>query len=283
MAVAKLVCGACGATLGSEDTRCAACGETVEHASASSKADIRCHVCGHRNATAAELCQSCGARLGTEPARTARKKKQAVPAGRAGKPGGLPWQWISGAAVLALVGYLLITSLSEKPASQTASGVGTSAVGPAPVMPGANKVDVTPFELAVRNNPENLDALLRLGNVLHDNGEYGRAIDTYRLYVAKNPGNPDARVDLGICYFELGRQNPADADSLFQQALTEMRDALRRTPDHQPAAFNLGIVNLTMGNIEESNKWLARAVAINKTSDLGKKAENILQQHTSLQ
>ena len=75
-------------------------------------------------------------------------------------------------------------------------------------------------------------------------------------------------------------QDSSNAARYFAQAIQEMRTVAESSPRHQPAAFNLGIVNLHMGNLEESNKWFKRAVELGKSTDLGMRAEKILQQHS---
>jgi tetratricopeptide (TPR) repeat protein len=133
--------------------------------------------------------------------------------------------------------------------------------------------------------PSDAPALLRLANILHDNAMRDsrfllRAIETYKKYLNLQPANPDARVDLGICYFELGRVDSINNRSLFSQAIREMETAFRSSPTHQPAAFNLGIVNLNAGNLEESNKWMKKTVELNQQSELGQRAQRILEQHS---
>jgi tetratricopeptide (TPR) repeat protein len=247
------------------------------------EAEIRCSVCGHRNPPEAPVCASCGARLQSaapprrpqsEGKQKPRKSPPATPAGRRIEP----WQLISGAAVIILLTYLISISLSSKGSNQNPSA--PPATSP-PITPlqGMNKVDTAPFELAVRQNPADLGAQLRLANVLHDNGDYTRAIETYKTYLSKDPGNPDARVDLGICYFEVAKQGLENSPEYYRLALNEMQSVIKKSPNHQPAAFNLGIVYLNMGDVAESNKWFTRAVGINKDSDLGHRAQNMLTQH----
>jgi tetratricopeptide (TPR) repeat protein len=141
-------------------------------------------------------------------------------------------------------------------------------------------VDLTPLEQAVVANPNDQTALLALANGLHDSRNWARAISTYEKYLEKDPGNPDARVDMGICYFELAKQDPGKAGEYYGKAVATMQAALQGHPDHQPAAFNLGVVNLQMGNIEESTEWLKRAVDLGKSSPLGQRAQRMLEQHT---
>jgi Tfp pilus assembly protein PilF len=94
------------------------------------------------------------------------------------------------------------------------------------------------------------------------------------------PNDPDARTDLGMTYFQYAQIDTARGVVLFQQAASEMETAFANSPRHQTSAFNLGVVNLHMGNLEESNKWFMKAVEIDKNSDLGIRAQKILSQHT---
>jgi tetratricopeptide (TPR) repeat protein len=144
-------------------------------------------------------------------------------------------------------------------------------------MPGVK--DIVPFEQAVAANPGNSDALLDLANALHDNGMYPRAIATYQKYLALKPDDPNARVDLGICYYELAGHDTAHTGVLFSTAIKEMETALKRNPRHQPAAFNLGVVNLSMGNLEQSRTWFRKAADLDKKSELGIRAQKMLDQH----
>ena len=58
-----------------------------------------------------------------------------------------------------------------------------------------------------------------------------------------------------------------------------MKEALKYNPHHQIAHLNLGIVNLALGNLKESRKWLEEAVKIDPSSEAGKRAEEILKSH----
>ena len=87
-----------------------------------------------------------------------------------------------------------------------------------------------------------------------------------------NPNDANARVDMGICYKELGN---------FTEAENAMKTALHYVPNHLNAHFNLGIVYLSEGNLQESNKWFKRTVALDPTSEAGKRAQQLLTQHNS--
>jgi tetratricopeptide (TPR) repeat protein len=187
-----------------------------------------------------------------------------------------PWQVISGVAILALFGFFLYLELSRQPESS-----GTVMSGPPPVMQPqmAPALDVTPFERAVESNPNDPAALLALANVLHDNGGFSRAIETYKKYLKIKPDDPNARVDMGICYYQLGGQDSIHANMLMATAIQEMEIALKGSPRHQPAAFNLGVVTLTLGDLEKSRAWFRKAVELDKSSELGMRAQKMLDQH----
>jgi DNA-directed RNA polymerase subunit RPC12/RpoP len=284
MARVRLVCGSCGADVAPGSTRCAACGTELENADAV----VRCTVCGHPNAGDVVLCASCGARLpgADAPGRVKEKgsrsgappeKKKRAEAG----PRGISFRWWQTALLAAAGAGIVYLAVSPTPAPAPQS---TAPQGVAPqLVPGlgaAPMVDVRPFEEAVRSGPADLAARLRLANAYHDAGRYQDAIGTYRTYLETRPADADARVDMGICYYELGRQDSAASPQMFGEAVRAMSEAFRRNPRHQPAAFNLGIVHLSMGKIDESTAWFRKAAALDSTTELGKRAHRMLEQHS---
>jgi hypothetical protein len=280
MATIRAVCGDCGAQVGHDDLQCPRCGAALSWGGET--AGRRCPVCGHVTHGGGTACESCGAQLPGSGTRTPerqkpqpkpQKRKEASPKERRWHPDA--WQVISFVAFGVLVAYFLFSELSRETGRPMTGASSAGAVSSAPVVQ-----DVAPLEQAVAANPKDAAAQLRLANALHDNGMTMRAVEVYKRYLALRPDDPDARVDLGICYDQLALADSANARQWFSLALQEMEDAARRAPTHQAAAFNLGIVNLHGGHIEESNTWFRRAVEINKSSDLGMRAQKILEQHT---
>jgi cytochrome c-type biogenesis protein CcmH/NrfG len=192
-----------------------------------------------------------------------------------------PWQILAGIAALAVIGYF-VYSESNSPSLKT-QPLGQD--NTAPVTP-ATMQEIEHLQKTVDANPNDAASLLRLANLLHDGGLHDtrflfRAEQAYKQYLVLNPKDPDARVDLGIVYFELARVDSLNTDALYSQAISEMQIVARANPKHQPAAFNLGIVNLHSGNAEESSRWFQKAVDINPNSDLGTRAKRLLEQHSS--
>ncbi|MDP2035913.1 MAG: tetratricopeptide repeat protein, partial [Ignavibacteria bacterium] len=105
---------------------------------------------------------------------------------------------------------------------------------------------ITELQKTVDSNPSNLDALLNLAHLLNDSGFKDKAIERYEQYLKQNSKAADVWVDMGVCYFELGKNS---------EAISKMEKALTIEPKHQIAHLNLGIVNLSSGNKEKALSW----------------------------
>ena len=293
MAIARLVCGGCGAVLTRDDKFCARCGARVDAGAPKQSVEllssVRCKACGREVAADANFCESCGARL---RGATASQQKQKIQKKNAGgesraKEGHTerfrfePWQVITGVIVAAIIAFFAYTELTrdQQPRSPV---VQQSTPPPAPEM----MQQIEQMQRTVDANPADAASLLKLANMLHDAGMnspmlLNRAINTYSKYLALKPTDPNARVDMGICYFEMARADTNNAATWLSKSIQEMQAAFTSNPTHQPAAFNLGIVNLNAGNLEESNTWFKKAVEIDPNSTLGKKAQQMLEQHSA--
>jgi hypothetical protein len=287
MAVARLVCGNCNAVISPADTVCPSCKSPIEREGG---AGVRvCPVCGHRNDPDAGTCASCGVRLaGGAPRRKEEKKREKQKPGRPG--GGAPsadyWPYVAGGAVVVLLAVLVYYQVTgEKPVTSTPGAMGSGSGAPAapPVMNGVNGPtgdELKELESAVHSRPNDMGALIKLANALHDGRMLPRAVETYKKYLSQRPKDPDARTDLGICYFQMAQGDSAsDADPLLRRAAQEMEEAHRGAPTHQASAFNLGVVYLHLNEIDQANEWLRKTVAINAQSELGIKAQGILKQN----
>lgn len=89
------------------------------------------------------------------------------------------------------------------------------------------------FEQILKKNPNDLRALVELGNLYFDYGQFQSAINMYQRALKLNPTNNDVRTDLAIAYFNLG---------VVDTSLTELQKVIKMNPNHAMAYFNLGIV-----------------------------------------
>ncbi len=86
---------------------------------------------------------------------------------------------------------------------------------------------------AVKQDPKNVVAWIKLGNNLMDSARYPEAIDAYEKALALDPKNVDVRVDMGTCYRRVRRAD---------RAAEEFRKAISINPLHPYAHRNLGVV-----------------------------------------
>ena len=305
MARAVIVCSDCGKELSPTDTFCSQCGAKVEQEVGSNKPPVRpnvavltCKVCGHKNAHSGAYCEACGAKL---PGRvvtgqavsSVREKKQTPP--KKARPEKNQsssfkletWHYVVGAFILGLVGVFIYVELQRDYPTNVAPQQPSAPMRfPASQTPPTKEIldAIVRLEKTVKDNPNDAGAKLLLANALHDGAMHDgsmfpRAIEAYKKYLQVKPGDPNARIDLGICYFELGKIDSMQSANLFSMAINEMELTMKSNPKHQAGAFNLGIVYLWTGNMQESNRWLKKAVGLNAESDLGKRAKAILEPH----
>jgi cytochrome c-type biogenesis protein CcmH/NrfG len=103
-------------------------------------------------------------------------------------------------------------------------------------------------------SPDNVSALIQLGNLYFDTNEYDQAVELYEKALQLSPEKADVQADLGIAYRRLGA--PEKSAQSFEKAL-EIDE------DHAMALFNLGIVlrddlNKPQKALQTWRKWLAK-------------------------
>ena len=92
---------------------------------------------------------------------------------------------------------------------------------------------ITGLEKMTAANPENVQALVELGNAYFDVDKHEKAAETYAKAIKLDPRNPDVITDMGISLRRLGR---------FQESAAAFQKAAEVDPNHPLALFNLGIV-----------------------------------------
>lgn len=242
---------------------------------------VLCDVCGHdRNLDQPEpLTPPPAMTMNLQPetgSGTAQKRTRPAPQ-QAGKKGGKAGkgassavlfntpQWIAITVAAFILGAVLAASMLPTGGTTTMAGNGEATQqGMQPDLQRLNSA-----RDAAEANPDNPEALLVYANALHDADMNDQAIVQYKRYLEFVPDNPDARVDLGICYFE--RKD-------YATAISEMEIAVAKHPDHQLGNYNLGIVNLNAGNKDKAREWFEKARDINPTSPHGINAIQLLKE-----
>jgi cytochrome c-type biogenesis protein CcmH/NrfG len=85
----------------------------------------------------------------------------------------------------------------------------------------------------LQKDPNNLQALISLGDAYFDTDQYQQAIDAYSKALSVDTKNPDVRTDMGIMYRK---------SKQFDKAIEALRQASRDAPRHLNSRFNLGVV-----------------------------------------
>jgi cytochrome c-type biogenesis protein CcmH/NrfG len=105
--------------------------------------------------------------------------------------------------------------------------------GPAPKP--VSSEDISLLENTLKTDPNNLKALVSLGNLYFDGNQPQNAIDAYARALKVEPKNADVRTDMAVMY-----RNLKDYD----RAVKELKQAAADDPKHTNSRFNLGIVLL---------------------------------------
>jgi tetratricopeptide (TPR) repeat protein len=82
-----------------------------------------------------------------------------------------------------------------------------------------------------------------------------KAIDGYKKVLEINPGNLDAKTDLGVCYAE-GSPQP-------MQGIMMLREVVQAKPDHEFAQYNLGVLSVKSGQLDKAVDRFSKVIQIN--------------------
>ncbi len=133
------------------------------------------------------------------------------------------------------LGYLFRGSAS--PAAQPAATVAAQPDNGSPKQGAEAQAAVAqaaaPYLEAVKQNPNDYDSLVKLGNLFYDGQQFPNAVQYYERALAIHPENADVRTDMGTAYWYAG-----NAD----KAVDAMEISLKYRPGHPQTLFNLGWV-----------------------------------------
>lgn len=90
-----------------------------------------------------------------------------------------------------------------------------------------------PLLKRLESNPQDVEALIGLGNLYYDARQYQPAIDTYAHALALRPSDAAVRTDMATAFWYLGNTD---------RALAEFDKALAVAPDNPNTLFNRGLV-----------------------------------------
>jgi len=287
-------CSECGFRLEGEFKFCPNCGAEIKAGKNINEPEqhlqtefIVCEICGEENSPTNITCSGCGAKLkGRTEVKNVPAKKQAKPKTEKkkevvknvkDKPGNQSVQkqlevkkvaLIFAAVIVLIFAVLYISGVFDSGLPQIENQKDNVNQNSGADLTNINAIN--DLEQKVKANPTDKQSTIQLANLLQDSKFFDRAVIYYKKYLEMEPEDVNARVDLGICYYNLRD---------YQNATKEMETAVKHQPDHQVANLNLGIVNLASGNLEAAKKWFGKTVDIDPNTDAGKKAQELLQSH----
>ncbi|MFI5252280.1 MAG: zinc-ribbon domain-containing protein [Bacteroidota bacterium] len=293
----KILCSKCSQEIRQGDKFCSSCGATIEWGSIPPSKPpetpitekkpqtvnanpVQCPRCGTQNPAGTSNCSSCGAAL-PGAAKTQPVKKSVRPEAAPYKPTPLKalqsWKVTVGVAVILIaiiIGFRLLRNGNEtvNPVQKT---LPNDAHQNQALM---NELET--LEKAVQANPNDAEALLQLANHLQDAKFLDKAVDAYKRYLEMKPGDANAVVDLGVTYYQMATDDTTRRFEDLELAQNKFMDALKINKKHQLAHFNLGVVNLMRGDLMTANEWFKKTVALDSTTETGKRALMLIQQHT---
>jgi hypothetical protein len=151
-------------------------------------------------------------------------------------------------------------SASEGMAAQQGGGGAAPATGG--MDPGATmgKVmqEVQNLKSVLDKDPNNLDALVRLGDMYFEVGKYDESQKFYSKAVSLDPRNPEVHTALALCLLNMGQA---------AQSLKECQSAMTLKPDYWPAVAYSIIAAVQVGDRAVATESLARLKQLNPSFD----------------
>ena len=93
--------------------------------------------------------------------------------------------------------------------------------------------EIENYKEILRKDPNNLQALIGIGNLYFDTKQDLLAIENYQKALALDPSNANVRTDMAVCYRRTG--NP-------DRAVEELKKAISTSPRHAQSRYNLGVI-----------------------------------------
>ncbi len=122
----------------------------------------------------------------------------------------------------------------------------------------------------LEDNPNDLEALVGLGNLFYDAAKYPDAIEYYSRAVELSPDDPGVISDLGVSYRRNGDSN---------RAIEIFRRAIKVKPDHWQSWLNISIVAMQdLNDLAQAEEAISRVEQIQPDVPHLQELRDLLQQ-----
>jgi tetratricopeptide (TPR) repeat protein len=134
--------------------------------------------------------------------------------------------------------------------------------------PTADRVhELKALEEELVKKPEHSPILFRMAQLAGELGKSADAIGYLRRLLKTEPGNTEARLELGRLLY---------ANNDLEGAVAETKKILDSDPKQVDALYNLGAIYANLNNVETARSYWNRAVASDPVSDSGRRAKESL-------
>ena len=143
---------------------------------------------------------------------------------------------VAGIAFGTILGWVIGTQQVRRaaaPAAETTVASNQQAGSTTRQPPALDQARVQDLQKTISSDPNNVQAVIDLGNTYFDAERWDDAITWYRRAVELDPKNADASTDLGVSLYY---SNRAD------EALAQFEHSLKISPQHTKTLLNKGIV-----------------------------------------
>lgn len=136
-------------------------------------------------------------------------------------------------------------------------------------MPPVDQRAMEQLQARLKENPNNAQANIDMGNFLFDHQRFTEAIKYYQKALELEPRDTAVIVDLGVCYFNLHELDTAK--QYFERAL--------KIDNKQPnALYNLGVVYAQQGNMDAMLQTWNKLIEVAPESGPAQTARQMIEQ-----
>ena len=93
--------------------------------------------------------------------------------------------------------------------------------------------EIDNYKAALQRDPNNLQALIGLGNLYYQTNQDSEAIENFEKALKLDPSNSNVRTDMAVCLRRAGK---------CDRAIDELKKAISSNPRHPQSRYNLGVI-----------------------------------------
>lgn len=127
--------------------------------------------------------------------------------------------------------------------------------------------DIKEIKDELNEDPDNVQLNIQLANNLFDTKQFREAITHYKKALEFEPLNVEVHIDLAVSYFNL---------QVVDTALTEMEAALKINPHHPQGLFNIGVIQLGLGNKEKARESWNKVIQFHQGTEIAETAKKLI-------